>query len=273
MTHASPTRPRFDADAPPRPASPTRLWRFLLRLSRFLVPMFCRVRIVGEPPHQTRTGPVILVANHIGTFDPFVLIVACAKVGLAPRFLATRGIFNTPVVGTVMHGCGHIPVDRGKNTVTDALHHAADALADGACLLMYPEGKISLDPGLWPQRGKTGAARLALSTKAPVVTVAQWGAHEVMAWQGAGTMAANLVSALWRRPIVTVAFGDVIDFDDYDTTDPASPKLATARIISHCTKLLRTLRPNEPHQPRHIDVSRPLSVQHSVTDINEPDAS
>ncbi len=273
MTHASPADSGHRTNATAPSAAPTRLWRFLLRLSRILVPLFCRLRIVGTPPRTTQTGPAIMVANHIRTFDPFVLIAACAKAGVAPRFLATRGIFNTPVVGRVMHGCGHIPVDRGKHTVTHALHDAADAVANGACILMYPEGKISLDPGLWPQRGKTGAARLAFSTGAPVVAMAQWGAHEVMAWQGGATMVGNLISALWRRPVVTVAFGDIITLDDYDPAHPASPKLATAHIIAQCTDLLRTLRPHEPHQPRHIDPSRPLSLQHSVAAVNDHDAS
>ena len=47
-------------------------------------------------------------------------------------------------------------------------------------VLVYPEGRIGLDPGMWPERGKTGTARLALASGAPVVPVAQWGAHEVL---------------------------------------------------------------------------------------------
>ena len=47
-------------------------------------------------------------------------------------------------------------------------------------MIVYPEGTITLDPGLWPMRGKTGAARIALEANAPVVPVGQWGAQEIM---------------------------------------------------------------------------------------------
>src|SRR5690625_5432391 len=48
------------------------------------------------------------------------------------------------------------------------------------CVLLYPEGTLTKDPELWPMSGKTGAARLALLTSAPVVPVAQWGAQAIL---------------------------------------------------------------------------------------------
>ena len=50
--------------------------------------------------------------------------------------------------------------------------------------MIYPEATITRDPGLWPMTGKTGAARVALVTGAPVIPIAQWGAQDVLAPYG-----------------------------------------------------------------------------------------
>lgn len=49
----------------------------------------------------------------------------------------------------------------------------------GGAIIIYPEGTLTRDPDLWPMKGHTGAARLAIQTGAPVVPIAHWGAHEV----------------------------------------------------------------------------------------------
>ena len=51
----------------------------------------------------------------------------------------------------------------------------------GECVVVYPEGTITRDPGLWPMTGKSGAARIALATGCPVIPVGQWGAQELLA--------------------------------------------------------------------------------------------
>lgn len=200
------------------------------------------------------------MSNHVGTFDPFVLIAACAAHGVAPRFLATGGMFRAPVFGAIMRASGHIRVDRGHRTVTDALHRAGDALAENSTILLYPEGRISLDPGLWPERAKTGAARLALHTGAPVLVVAQWGAHEIMAWDRPATMAATLLSAVYRRPVARVHFAGVVDLSDLSPGDPSAARAAADRITRHGLDALLPLRADEPVMPRHVDHTRPLST-------------
>jgi 1-acyl-sn-glycerol-3-phosphate acyltransferase len=46
------------------------------------------------------------------------------------------------------------------------------ALREGGAVIIYPEGTTTKQPELWPMRGKTGAARLALLTGAPIVPIA-----------------------------------------------------------------------------------------------------
>ncbi len=46
-------------------------------------------------------------------------------------------------------------------------------------MIIYPEGTTTREPDLWPMKGKTGAARLALATGAPVIPVAMWGPERI----------------------------------------------------------------------------------------------
>ncbi len=242
----------------PRPWHPPRLWRFLQLVARGLVGLLARLRVTGDVPEALRDGPLILAANHINPFDPIVLSAACQVRRIAPRIMATGGLFRAPIVGAVMRHCGHLRVDRRTTSVGRALPAAADAIIDGSVVLVYPEGRIGLDPGMWPERGKTGTARLAFTTGATVVPVAQWGSHEVLPYRAPRGMGRPIVRALLRRPVVRVHFGTPVPLDDLDPTVPGAALRATERIIDALTDTLVPLRVDEPERPRHVDPSRPV---------------
>lgn len=103
-----------------------------------------------------------------------VLAVACRRLGLSPRFLVTAGIMSAPVVGALLEKSGSLGVDRGQADAQKSTALVDLALTHGAHLIIYPEGRVSLDPGLWPERGKTGLARIALAHRVPVIPVSQW---------------------------------------------------------------------------------------------------
>lgn len=220
-----------------------------------LVP-FARLRVSGDVPAPLRGGPLILAANHISPADPAVLMAACRARGVAPRFLADAAVFRMRTIGWIVRRTGHIPVARGSATVTAALGHAAAAVRDGAVVLVYPEGRIGLDPGLWPERGKTGTARLALMTGAVVVPVAQWGTHEVLPYSAPRGAARGLLRAALRRPTVRVHFGAPLRVT-------GTAQQATEQIMSAIAAALAPLRAAEPDRPRHVDATRPLSTARS----------
>jgi 1-acyl-sn-glycerol-3-phosphate acyltransferase len=236
------------------------LWRLVLGLARLAVPWFCRLRVTGTVPDILQDGPLILAGNHIGNFDPFCLAAAMARLGLAPRMMATGGLFRAPVIGPLMRWAGHLAVDRGLDSVTEAVPAAVAALDAGSVVFIYPEGRIGLDPGLWPERAKTGMARLALVTRAPVVPVAMWGSHEVVAYNGWPDMVVSLVSALWRRPVVRVHVGAPVDLADLRAGAVGHAQRATARIMRALSAELATLRRDEPGAPRFSDPTRPIST-------------
>ena len=102
--------------------------------------------------------------------------------GHPPRFLAKESLFRAPVVGRIVRGAEQIPVYRESAGAAMARCAAAVAAVEaGECVAIYPEGTLTRDPDLWPMRGKTGAARVALATGCPVIPVAQWGAQEILA--------------------------------------------------------------------------------------------
>src|SRR5699024_2376888 len=163
-------------------------------------------------------GGFVLVANHISHLDPFTFAHFCIDHGIPPRYLAKATVLDLPVVGRLFRSTGQSPVYRGTATAAGAYSAAVEAVNDGACIIIYPEGTITRDQNLWPMGGKTGAARVALATGRPVVPAAQWGAHEVLAPY------AHRVS-LYPRKTVHVRAGPPVDLDDLRGQPPTAELL------------------------------------------------
>jgi 1-acyl-sn-glycerol-3-phosphate acyltransferase len=242
---------------------PPHLWRLSMLLARILVATVARLRVTGDVPDGLRDGPLILAANHLSPFDPIALAAACCTRRVAPRYLATGGLFRAPVVGAAMRHWGHIPVHRGTDQVTRALPDTVAALAGGSVVLVYPEGRITLDPQLWPERGKTGVARLALATGVTVVPVSQWGTHEVVPYSAPRGLLRALPGTVWRRPVIRVHLGQPVELADLSERVAGHAQRATDRIIDAITAGLVPLRASEPGAPRHRDPSRPRDRRRS----------
>ncbi|GAA2529332.1 lysophospholipid acyltransferase family protein [Pilimelia columellifera] len=242
---------------------PPRLWRASLWLAGVVVAVFARLRVSGGLPPGWSGGPLLLAANHLGLADPVVLAAAARRLGVAPRVMATAGVFRAPVLGWFMRSCGHVRVDRRPGAAAAAVDAAAVALRGGSVLLVYPEGRIGLDPGLWPERGKTGVARLALTLGVPVVPVAQWGAQELLPYGAPRRVVRTLLRALWRRPVARVWFGPPVDLSGLSLSVTGDAARATERIMDAVTAGLVPLRAGEPQGPRWVDPTRPVTSERS----------
>ena len=126
--------------------------------------------------HVPLTGPVIFVWNHYSDIDPLPVCHFVINAGRHPRFLLKHTLTEIPVIGPIIKSTGQIPVFRGRSDAAESLREAAKVLERGGAVLIAPEGSITKEPDRWPMRGKTGVARLALETGAPVVPIVQWGA-------------------------------------------------------------------------------------------------
>lgn len=241
-------------------------WRLMTFVNRGFVRLAGRLEVTGEIPPELHGRPALIAANHIGMFDPFVLTAALRESGVSPRFLLTAGLLDAPVVGWALRKGGSIRVDRGKSNVIEAFDRATEALATATGpVLVYPEGRVSREPGLWPERGKTGVARMALATKVPVLTISQWGAHEavywgietVTGWRDFLPLATSWLRALRDRPTFRVHFGPIVDLSDLTPSHPGDAFRAHARIMAAITAGLVPLRADEPDTPRFHDPTRP----------------
>src|SRR4029450_11056473 len=174
-----------------------------------------------------QTGGVIFVANHISNADPLAVGQFLAFSGRWPRFLAKAWVLPIPVVGRIIAACGQIPVQRGSAQSKDALVAAAQAIEQGRALVIYPEGTITYDPQLWPMKGKTGAARLALRTGCPVVPIGQWGAQELMPGRKPG------FPKLLPRKTLQGAAGALAPLDD-----PRGKPISAATLDEATTRIM-----------------------------------
>lgn len=133
---------------------------------------------VGEH-HIPKTGPAILVANHISYLDPVYTAVFVHQAGRIPRFMAKHTVMDLPFIGLLARRLGQIPVYRGGSEAKESLRGAIDALDKGRTVIIYPEGTITRDPVFWPMRAHTGVARLAIERDVPVIPVVHWNTHLV----------------------------------------------------------------------------------------------
>jgi 1-acyl-sn-glycerol-3-phosphate acyltransferase len=199
-----------------------------------LVVLFVRMRMAGRT-NIPREGAVLLASNHLSFADPVTLTAFALASGRVPRYLAKASLWKAPVLGWVMSSGRHIPVDRDSVRAGRALDSARTSLDAGECVIVYPEGTFTNDPDGWPMRGKNGVARLALTTRTPVVPVAQWGTRELLP-------VGKFVPRPWRK--VTVVAGAEVDLSDLYGLEPTKPVLdeATARIMTAVTTLLTGIR-------------------------------
>jgi len=191
-------------------------------------------------------GGVVVAANHISLLDPVVLCdFVLYGLGRAPRFLAKSEMFvGAGLVPRVMRGAGQIPVDRAATDASRALDAAVAALERGDTVVIYPEGTVTKDPARWPMGARTGVARLALLSGAPVVPVAQWGAHALAPWPPGGLRPP-------RRHLVRFCVGPPVDLSRWRGRELTAQVLreATEAVGLAVTAELEVLRaePRTPH--------------------------
>ena len=183
------------------------LQRLLFLASPPLLTPYARFDIAGTE-HVPRTGPAILVGNHRSYFDLQTIIQLLRTTGRTARGLGKKEIFDVPVVGAIATALGGIPVDRGARGA-ESFEQAVVALEGGEMVVLLPQGTIPrgrkfYDPVL---KGRTGAARLAALTGAPVIPFGIWGSEHV--WPRSSPV--PRVLNIRHPPTVRVRVGEPVD--------------------------------------------------------------
>jgi len=237
------------------------MWDGLLHYFAPVASLPGRVTVTGRVDPELLAGPLIVVANHIGDYESIVLAPALYKVGIRPRFMATKGLMTAKVLGPLLERAGFIRVDRGSGDARHALSVTDAALRNNGHILVYPEGRIGLDRDLWPERGRSGVARMALRSRVPVIPVSSWGAHEVLCYADDARKLVSFARAIWRQPAMKVHVGPPVPLDDLHADRMGDANRARTRIIAAITMQLQELRRLEPGSPRHLDPTRPCPDQ------------
>lgn len=207
-----------------------------------LVASRLRERWSGEA-NVPETGGAVVAYNHISVSDPFVAArFVYAGAGRFPHFLGKAEVFAVPVIGRLLLAVGQIPVHRGTARARDSYDSAVAAVRGGQVVVMLPEGTITKDPQLWPMKGKTGAARIALETGRPLVPVAVWGPQRIVPADGLPLW--KVAWQLHHRHEVTVAAGEPVDLSDFQARPVDAQTLgeATERLMDAITMLLEEIR-------------------------------
>ncbi len=141
--------------------------KFLYPLGRATLQAFAAIMLRFDVKHQSPlpAGPKLFVANHPSATDGFLIHLASRE---EVNVMITEKAFKVPVFGWFLRKVREIPVpvEQGSTSLEQARCH----LEQGQSVVIFIEGHISPEEGgFLPPR--TGAARLALSAKVPVVPV------------------------------------------------------------------------------------------------------
>lgn len=198
-----------------------------------------------EGTEKLPAGGFIAAPNHCTEIDPIVVGHMLYNMKRPPHFLAKAGLFKAPVLGSLLRATNQIPVERSTTGANRSLQAAQEVVDAGGAIIIYPEGTLTRDPDLWPMKGHTGAARLAIQTGAPVVPIAHWGAQEVFP-----RYAKRL--HVFPRKTSRILVGEPVDLSAFQgrSLDRATLVEATDIIMGAITELLATLRGEEPPRER-----------------------
>jgi 1-acyl-sn-glycerol-3-phosphate acyltransferase len=139
---------------------------------RPVLALWLRLRVEGLE-HVPADGPVLLASTHQSHADSLALGVAVPR---PVRFLGDARHLGMPVLGPHLPRLGMVPLQRGQADAS-ALDVIAGLLDDGAAVAVYPEGSRSRDGRV--HRLRSGVARIAAASGAPVVPAAVAGIYDV----------------------------------------------------------------------------------------------
>jgi 1-acyl-sn-glycerol-3-phosphate acyltransferase len=198
-------------------------------LKSFLTPILMllfRPKVTGLR-NVPNVGPVIIASNHLSFSDSiFMPLVVPRKV----TFMAKSEYFTSPglkglVKKLTFIALGQVPVDRsGGRRSEAAIKTGLRLLAEDNCIGIYPEGTRSPDGKLY--KGRTGIARMAIDSGAPVIPVAMFNTAEI---QPTGQIVPKV-----RR--VEMVFGESMTFTG-DSTDLQHLRYVTDQIMQAIEKI------------------------------------
>ncbi|MFI6408548.1 lysophospholipid acyltransferase family protein [Streptomyces sp. NPDC050548] len=217
----------------------------LSTFARTVVPFLGHLTVTTATSRAIAPGSIV-APNHTALADPALVLAALHRLGTEPVVLATAGLWRIPVLGRRLTREGHIPVHRGSRSAAAALDLAAEALAAGRVVVLYPEGGLprrrdstDREPGHF----RTGLARLALATGAPVVPLGHAGARRIVSGSRLKQLS-GIATAPLRRPDLHIHLGEPFHLTGDMTEATAHARTAVheawRQAVSHLPSVLPT---------------------------------
>lgn len=192
---------------------------FLYGLSRKL----CRIEVTGAEKLAVleQPGPAMIIANHSTVVDVVVVVGTLHKLGYTVdgpcegvckhhrhlRPVGTSDMWNFAFARRIVEGSGIIPTDQHDGR--SAYRAAREALRNGECVLIYPEGDVQVNEDASPRSWRPGAVALAKSTPLPIVFMAH---HDTRKLGGGSVQRSILLSltGVFRRPKIQLVVGEPV---------------------------------------------------------------
>ncbi len=196
------------------------LYRVLHDLAWLLTRLVCRYQVHGLQ-HVPRTGPLLIVTNHLSWYDP-ILFGA-----ILPRrvwFFAKVEVFRWPIAGWLARLTGQIPVHRGAGDRA-ALEQALTYLRAGRAVMIFPEGTVERQEQMIAAH--PGVAMLALRCGVTVLPIAHVGTRRILRRHGG-----------WF-PHITVTIGTpYVPTLPEGTAHKAGLQIITNEVMTHIAQML-----------------------------------
>lgn len=192
-------------------------------LVKFIAKLCLNIRVEGLE-NLPKTGPLLIVINHIGDADAVAVV---SQLPNPPDALGKIELYDDlPILGKLMHWYGVIWLHRGKADIR-AIKSALDGLAENRIIIIAPEGRYSLTGAL--EEGTNGAAFLAYKSGAPVLPIAV-----------TGTENENVYSHLkrFKRAKVNIKVGKMLHLQNQFSTKQEAVTQGTRQIMAALANLL-----------------------------------
>ena len=209
--------------------------------------MNLKIRVVGAA-HVPVDGPAVMASNHVSHLDFIFVGLAARPSGRYVRFMAKESIFAHKVAGPLMRGMHHIAVDReaGSQSFRDALR----ALKDGEVIGLFPEATISRS--FEPKEFKSGAERLAKSSKAPLLPVAVWGTQRLWTYD-------DRASLKQRGVPIAIYVGESVEPGATSETTAAELKKRVVELVHRAQDEYRDSGSGQWWQPARLGGTAPAA--------------